>query len=216
MKSVLFLILFMFSMSSYGKTIKVAVLDTGFKVKKAKYIKLCGSGHKDFTGQGLEDVHGHGTNITGLVSQGNKDIDYCVVIVKIFGWLAPLETSIKALNYVRTLDVDIVNLSYGGKVFSYREQQAVLKLLDKGVMVVAAAGNEGDNLDRKCNYFPACYDKRIHNIGNIGYKTNYGKKHIDIIIDGNNKTSLGLTMSGTSQSAAIYTQRMIRKLRKKK
>src|SRR5690606_17888997 len=72
-----------------AKPIIIAVIDTGIsdKLKDGKF--LCKMGHKDFTGTGLNDVHGHGTHVSGLIHQHaaktadwNKSANYCQVILK--------------------------------------------------------------------------------------------------------------------------------------
>ncbi len=206
MRHFLFLISFLFSLDVLSGTIKVAVLDTGFDMDNPRYVKLCKDGHKDFTNTSLSDKNGHGSNIAGLIAKNNKKTDYCLIILKIFGGKkSTIYTSTAALKYAYDINVDIVNLSYGGKGYNVFEGRAIHNLLDKGVRVIAAAGNENTDLNKNCNYYPACYDKRIEVVGNFHKKSNYGDKHVDIVIDGNNKRAMGYTLTGTSQSAAIRT-----------
>ena len=200
-----------FSTICQGKTVKIAVIDTGFDFKKSKSVKLCKSGHKDFTGTGIHDLNGHGTNVAGLIAKGNVNVDYCLVIVKGLGGIFPFASSIAALRYVKHLDVDMINLSYGGLSTSVEERRHIKDILGKGIKVVAAAGNEDIDLNKECSYFPACYDKRIIVVGNYGTNTNYGNKHVDVVINGNKKRALGITLSGTSQSTAVYTGMLLKK-----
>ena len=66
------------------------------------------------------------------------------------------------------------------------------------------------NLDTLCNYFPACYDKRINVIGakNVS-KSNYGHV-VDYVLNGKNRKAFGVNLTGTSQSTAVFTGLMIR------
>jgi subtilisin family serine protease len=142
-----------------AKTIKIAVIDTGFDFdsswnnapkdadgKQLRKPKLCNEGHKDFTGKGMQDNIGHGTHVAGVIAKFAEDADYCIVILKIFesqkSSTKTMGFSVAALKYASTLDIDIVNYSGGGDTFSIEEYLAVKKLLDKGVVFVAAAGNE--------------------------------------------------------------------------
>lgn len=207
------LLILLFSCISYGKTVKIAVIDTGFNMEYKKKVKFCHGEHRDFTNTDLKDRHGHGTNIVGLISKNNQNIDYCIVILKFYnmGESSGLSETINALKYAQKIKVNIINLSLGGKNPSASEKIQILRLLDEGVKIVAAAGNNKNNLDKSCDYYPACYDKRILVIGNKSKVSNYGKI-VDEIIDGQNQYAFGILMSGTSQSAAIKTRRLIKEI----
>ena len=65
--------------------ITIAVIDTGLRkdIVEQGYSKgICKIGHKDFTGTGINDDHGHGTNISGLIHKYAKGLKYCQVIIK--------------------------------------------------------------------------------------------------------------------------------------
>lgn len=213
MRYLIILLFYAFSIQSYAKTIRVAVVDTGFNTAYMNNIKFCNNITYDITGEGITDVNGHGTNIAGLIAKNNEKIDYCLIIIKFMHKSSLLNTGyyFKALETVLELKPDIVNLSLGGPGFYRFEEQAIKKLLNSNIHVVAAAGNESMNLNIKCNFYPACLDRRINVIGNKSPSSNYGRT-VDEIIDGNNQTALGIKLSGTSQSTAIFTQRLIRKL----
>ena len=57
-----------------SKTLVVAVIDTGIDAQAFNRHVLCKTGHKDFTGTGIQDRHGHGTHISGLIDQYAKSI----------------------------------------------------------------------------------------------------------------------------------------------
>lgn len=205
----------LFNPVSQAKTIKIAVIDTGIELVKRKNVKLCLHGHRDYTQTTLNDSVGHGTNVSGLIAQGNQHIDYCLIIIKFYNNTNKNASYalLLSLLQVSLIDVDIVHLSLGGKGGYNAEKNLIKRILDQGKIIVAAAGNNGENLNKNCNYYPACYDDRIHVVGNTGKTANYGNKYIDATINGNNKTALGITQSGSSQSAAIYTGKLIRKLK---
>ena len=176
-----------------AKPIIVAVIDTGIAsdLKGANF--LCKMGHKDFTGTGIEDHHGHGTHISGLIDQYAKDIvfkspfkirentntiekllstkiDYCQVIIKYYDPAAKVDNNryVKALQYAINLKVDIINYSGGGTNYVKEEEFLIKKALRMGIKVVVAAGNEYSNIDKsgKC-YYPACLDPRLYVVGNL-------------------------------------------------
>lgn len=181
--------------ASKVKKLKVAVIDTGIDPKLLKGNSYCPSGHKDFTDKGLDDHHGHGTHISGIIDQYAKNyifdgkmaknidkinVDYCQIILKYWDNAAdvnaqPLKATIAAFKYAMEQKVDIINYSGGGDDFSKEEQALVKKALDMGIKIVAAAGNGardksgtmvGYDLDVK-PYYPAMYDPRIYVVGNI-------------------------------------------------
>lgn len=226
------------------KKILVAIIDTGIDAGLMNDPSICPSGHKDFTGQGLVDNHGHGTNISGIIDQYAKnyiltrdidqikglskvDIDYCQIIIKYYdpkmAASESLKNSRKAIRWAIDHKVDIINYSAGGDEFDLKEKALIVEALNKGIKVVAAAGNDGRNID-KVKYYPASYDKRIYIVGNlvseqgrfIANSSNTGKTvntweigtHIFSRLPGN---SFGY-MSGTSQATAVKSGKLVREL----
>ncbi len=206
------------SESKPNKIIRIAVLDSGFtRTEYSKNVKLCETGHKDFTGTGLEDNHGHGTHIVNTIVSNLKTDNYCIILVK---WYdpntIPPPTNSKAFEYLNDIDVDIVNYSAGGPSHSEYEDYVLAGLLESGVKIFVAAGNDSQNLDKKCNYYPACYRlRKLEVVGNIQKdgkrrpSTNYGKVvtrweiGVDVVQD---TGKYGVRpMTGTSQSCALAT-----------
>lgn len=165
----------------------VAVIDTGIDESLMSQPWICKYGHKDFTGAGLKDNHGHGTHIAGLVEQyakgvvfnigknTSKDIDnasadFCVIIIKYYDPKRPnsdnLANTIASFKWAIDQKVDIINYSGGGTSFSKEEYEVVEMALNKGIKFVAAAGNERSDIDKN-KYYPAMYDDRIIRVGNL-------------------------------------------------
>lgn len=224
------------------KKIVVAVIDTGISTELLKGNSYCEDGHKDFTGTGLQDTHGHGTHISGIIDQyaknyiftkgkAPKDIDklhenYCQIIIKYYDPKAVksdnLKNTIESFRWAIDHKVDVINYSGGGLEFSKEEKAVVEEALDKGIKVVAAAGNEKSDID-KYKYYPAMYDKRIYIVGNIvgesrviAASSNRGKS-INTWEIGTNvlsrlpNNSYGY-MTGTSQSTAIKSGKLVREM----
>ena len=221
------------------KPVIVAVIDTGFDFKsdwaaiikaypKFRKPRTCKYGNVDFTGTGLEDRHGHGTHVAGLIAQYADNSNYCLVIMKYFDKATDssdhLDDTAKAFQRAIDLKVDIINYSGGGEEYSKNECTLIKKALNAGIVVVAAAGNEGKNInDRK--YYPAMCDDRVKAVGNI-YNTGEYVQSSNFTDDGPksrhlynqigyNIMSLApnnqlFIMTGTSQSAAIQTGKIIK------
>jgi len=173
------------------------------------------------------DYHGHGTHVAGIIKGVYEDVK--IIPVKYFNQNASgeqnLENSIKALEYAVDLGVDIINYSGGGPEADpknkKRELAIVKKAQKKGIILVAAAGNNGSNIDiKQNNYFPASYN--LDNIISVGAynedlqlisSSNYGVKTVEVAAPGykinSSTTSMGTTdafaMSGTSQATAFVS-----------
>jgi len=215
---------------SVKKPIVVAVIDTGLDVENFKdKVKLCKFGHKDFTGTGLKDNHGHGTHISGLIDKNAGSANYCQVILKFYDSSSLAQNAMinteKAFRTAIDLKVDIINYSGGGKESSIREKALVQEALDKGITVVVAAGNDKCDMDSGCTYYPAMYDSRIIVVGNLSQErvpaksSNYGsivdewEFGVDVksyCADG----EFGCKMTGTSQATAIQSGKTIKSLDK--
>ncbi len=176
----------------------------------------------------LDDNHGHGTHIAGIVGAeaGNhKGIsgispEVSLMILKYFDPKVPnndnLKNTISSIEYAVKMGAHIINYSGGGTDFSPEEHDAIEKAEAKGILFVAAAGNERSNSD-KFHYYPADYKlKNIISVTAIDPTTevlsssNYGTETVDIAAPGQNilsclpQNTYGL-MTGTSQATAFVT-----------
>lgn len=216
MKLFLFLVVFcqIWTFEAQAKLIKVAIIDTGLELNRFSQANLCIGEHLDLTGEGLDDFNGHGTNVTGLiVANAGDPSTYCIVIIKAYAMKSvPIRSWVdEAMVYAATINADVVNVSGGGYGWSEIEHNGVKALLNSKGILVAAAGNNRINLNGRCNYYPACYDKRIVVVGANEPFSNTGKI-IDIKISGKDRTAFGITMTGTSQATAIVAGGIIKNL----
>lgn len=193
------------------KLVRIAVIDTGYNVE-FNTLKLCNKG-LDFTGTGLNDNIGHGNNVAHIIANRLTDLNYCIYPIKVFDvddGIFNLKRILQGLHAAYKFKPDIINLSYGGTGEFVIEWLYIKFLLDKNITIVAAAGNLATNLDKKCNYFPACYDDRIITVGNLNEsgkrqsKSNYGH-YVKKWNVGTNVFAGGYSLTGTSQATAIET-----------
>jgi subtilisin family serine protease len=151
-----------------GTGVGIAVLDSGMDPNHAAFTVESGSVSrvafsKDFTGENrIDDVYGHGTHVAsiaagnGQVSNGSyrgiapnaKLVNLRVLNSQGKGTVSQLLAAIDWIKSNRTTyNIRVVNLSLGtAAVDSYTVDPlclAVRGLVDAGVVVVAAAGNEG-------------------------------------------------------------------------
>lgn len=153
-----------------GKGVKVAVIDTGIYTKHPDLEVTKGFSVVGYT-DSFEDDNGHGTKVAGIVAAKNNSFgivgmapDVDLYVVKAFdesgdGYHSNL---IKAIDWAVKQKVDIINLSVGSSTYSKGLLTAVNDAYDKGVLIVAAAGN-GGNLEGKGDQveFPAAFESAI-------------------------------------------------------
>ncbi len=166
------------------------------------------------------DAHGHGTHVSGIIKSVFPKVK--LLSLKYYNRKASgkenLDSTIKALRYAVEKNVDIINYSGGGPEPDLEELEILKQAEAKGILIVAAAGNEESNIDVKKNaYFPASYgltniitvtahDKNLQ----ILTSSNYGKNSVDISAPGHRiKSSLqggrAGFLTGTSQATAFVS-----------
>ncbi len=216
-----------------NKDIVVAVVDTGIQGDHAFLAKnIYVPGKKasvtnygvDFSGEKItntpSDAHGHGTHVAGIVKSIFPEVK--ILALKYYNPKASgqqnLDATIKALQYAVDNNVDVINYSGGGPEASVEELRVLKQAEKKGILVIAAAGNERSNIDDKRHaYYPASYGlTNIITVGahddglNIIPSSNYGKNSVDIAAPGHRirsaipGNSAGY-MTGTSQATAFVT-----------
>lgn len=169
----------------------------------------------------LQDHHGHGTHIAGILHDELKRLklesQVCFQILKYYDSDEPANNLLKASNdsfrYALENQSKLVNYSGGGYSYNKEEVQWIQKLAEKRVPVVAAMGNQRLNTD-ETPFFPASYTtENIFAIGaantnqTMANFSNFGKKRFDFLAPGVLVESFGLNnskayLSGTSQATA--------------
>ncbi len=126
--------------------------------------------------------------------------------------------AIECINYAIEHGADVINASYGSDSGSSIVTAAIRRARDADIIFVAAAGNDGEDLDIS-SAFPANY--LIDNIvsvanstrlGDLSTTSNYGSGIVDLAAPGSNILSLSasgnnatLLASGTSMAAPMVT-----------
>jgi subtilisin family serine protease len=222
----LFLILISLPCVSYSRGIaKIAVIDTGLDVNDDRFKELI-CGYRDLTGEGIEDKHGHGTHIAGLIKQYAENAHYCLYIIKFYSERASnfsnTSRMAEAIRDAANSGAKIVNISGGGGSFSEIEYLAIKN--HPKVRFIVAAGNDGANLDKSTyKYYPACYNlKNITAVGALGtnnkrlHDSNYGSNIKTWEVGENILSTLpngeNGVFSGTSMATAIHTGKVIHEL----
>ncbi|MCP3738408.1 S8 family peptidase [Rossellomorea sp. BNER] len=209
-----------------GKDVVIAVLDTG-----------CDHEHPDLEGriiggrnfttdddgdpENVTDYNGHGTHVSGTMAANENSLgvigvapEASLLIVKVlagergsgqYDWI------VSGIQYAIDQKVDIISMSLGGPNDYKPLHDVIKKAVDANILVVCAAGNEGDE-DHSTEEFsyPAGYNEVI-SVGAIdfdrrsSYFTN-SNNEVDLVAPGEDIISTVpgekyAKYSGTSMSA---------------
>jgi len=201
--------------------IRIAVIDSGINITPEIKPFMCVNGEEDMTGAGPKDTHGHGTNIAHLIARNLDPTKHCLVSIKYFQTglysVYNLQYEIQAFKRAVAIGSKYINLSSGGGEPSAEEISIIKKALSKNIRVIVAAGNEGQDLSMNCNYFPACSvkDDNFYVVGNkyldgrMVPSSNFNGP-VRAYRTGVDCKAGGCTMSGTSQSTAIFTGELVK------
>jgi serine protease len=121
------------------------------------------------TGNWYEHGGPHGTHVAGTIAALNNGLGVRGVIgsnpslhiIKVFnesGWGYSSDL-VAAINRCKDAGADVVNMSLGGSGSSNTERNGIQAAADAGMLLIAAAGNDGDpNKTTDIESFPASYD----------------------------------------------------------
>ena len=121
----------------------------------------------------LQDRHGHGTHIAGLIaSTGSTTANpNCKVI-----GVAPnvslmilkyydsnnnennIVNTIKSIEYAINNGANIINYSGGGPGSNQKEKTLIAKAADKNIIFISASGNNSTEIGKNVKYYPASYE----------------------------------------------------------
>ncbi|EWG10090.1 S8 family peptidase [Cytobacillus firmus] len=208
-----------------GKGIKIAVLDTGCDISHPD-LKDRVTGGRNFTDDdnsdpnSFKDYNGHGTHVAGTIAayENNAGVigvapEAELLIVKVLNkdGSGQYEWIIKGIHYAIEQNADIISMSLGGPADVPELHDAIKAAVNKNILVVCAAGNEGDGDDSTDEFaYPGCYNEVI-SVGAINLErdsSDFTNSHneIDLVAPGEGILSTFLngkyaTLSGTSMAA---------------
>ncbi|MBS4189581.1 S8 family peptidase [Bacillus sp. FJAT-49705] len=208
-----------------GKGVTVAVLDTGCDISHPD-LKESIIGGRNFSSDDkgnpelFKDYNGHGTHVAGTIAARENNLgvvgvapEASLLIVKVlnkngsgqYSWI------INGINYAIEQKVDIISMSLGGPNDVPALYEAIKKAVDNNILVVCAAGNEGDGDDSTDEFaFPGSYNDVISvasiNLERRSSEFSNSNNEIDVVAPGEEILSTYLngkyaTLSGTSMAA---------------
>lgn len=157
----------------------------------------------------------HGTAVAGIIGArasngiGITGVNHAVKLMTVRAIRASntisLADELEALSYVLDMklsgvNIRVVNMSYGGIPFSHAEKDAIEALIQQGIVVCAAAGNQRRNNDTS-PFYPASHSldgliavaavNQKGELANFPFngKSHYGRTNVDLAAPGLNIVS---------------------------
>ena len=154
--------------TTMGQNVVVAVLDEGINPNHEEFAdKYMGIVYVNDIGQGTSFGTGHGNHVAGIIGAavnnkagGAGIAPYASLLsINMFDETGDSSDAVlcAAINRAIVYKADIINMSIGNYWYSEAANQVIQNAYQKGVVMVAAAGNEGTDLKN----FPAAYDHVI-------------------------------------------------------
>ncbi|QDP50428.1 MAG: putative intracellular serine protease [Prokaryotic dsDNA virus sp.] len=202
-------------------------LDSTMRTKTGKGVKICicdtgMPNHRDFNNGNIKlaesfiggdgdvvDYNGHSTHVGGIILEiaRESDLFFAKVLDKNGG--GSITGVAAGINWCVDSKADIINLSLGSSQPSPIMKKAIDRAIEKGILVIAAAGNEGQNPNGNSMGYPAKYEETIA-IGSINknldvsYFSSSGEQG-DVVAPGESILSTWLNdeyiiLSGTSMA----------------
>jgi RHS repeat-associated protein len=174
----------------------------------------------------IQDEQGHGTAVAGIIAaEGNNSLGVTGVM-----WRASLMSlrvldntgmgdvanAVEAIDYAVAHGAQVINLSWGTTGESLALKQAIERALQRDVVVVCSAGNNGQDLDTS-PYYPASFGLKdlitvaaTDNLDQPAIWSNWGARKVTVASPGTNilTTQRGgayWNVTGTSAAAPLVT-----------
>lgn len=177
-----------------GKNVKVAVMDSGIDAGNVKV-----KGYRNFVQEDalvptyFEDLSGHGTSIAGVINDIAPESQIYSVKVMNSQNIASLSDVVMGIYWCIENDIDIINMSFGTNVKSEILQKAIRDASNAGILLIAAAGNNGNNGGVE---YPAAFDEvmAVGAVDSLAQKTQESAvgEEIDLVAPGQQIVSEGL------------------------
>lgn len=142
----------LYSMQANGQGIRVGIIDSGIDIHHPDILV---SGGVSFLDDTFNDTNGHGTEIAGIIAAQLNNLGIKglapnteVYALKAFNASGTASHSniIAAIDWAIENDINILNMSFGGKENGQALQSAIQAAWDAGILLVSASGNEGQSI----------------------------------------------------------------------
>jgi subtilisin family serine protease len=194
----------------------------------------------DATGDPMDSsTNSHGTHVAGIIAANGSVLGLApnskIMALSFFDFddAGTIDQSVRCIDYAIANGAKIINASYGGYASNANqrkvEKDAIDRALERGVIFIAAAGNDGVNNDQVNSFvdengnlqvgraYPASHEQEnvisvasVDSSGSLVDSSNFGPTHVDLAAPGNLILSTvrnqGWTLlSGTSMAAPFVS-----------
>lgn len=150
-----------YSSSATGSGIHAYIMDSGIRSTHSEFTGRVGTGI-DYVNEGSEDCLGHGTHVAGTVGGTTYGVAPDVILhnVKFITCSnsATLSDTVAGVDWIAANHIQPAVANFSWHYESSSVSNAVVGLVNSGVSVVAAAGNNNANA---CNQIPASVSTAI-------------------------------------------------------
>lgn len=199
------------ALAELDKEIVIAVIDRGVDINHPKFKGRLIEGKDFLDGSPMKDDNGHGTHVAGIIAanadgggvrgvtpKNVKILPLKVLSDQINGFVFTRERGGRkqnilitdiiadAINYAAEANVDVINMSLGWpkSINTPRVEEALDNAAAKGIVLVAAAGNNNKNVPLwPCSHAAVICVGSMNNQGDISEFSNHGGK-VDLITSG--------------------------------
>lgn len=212
---------------SNSETIGVAVLDTGLNTSHPDLADRIIAGYDYVTkSSDVIDQDGHGTLVSGFIAAtanngngisgvaGSANIKIAPYRVGVDG-LSVSNICAALMNAADRPDIKVINMSYGGYEYNNSEAAAIQYAKDRGKILVAASGNEGEPAKPEAGSlsYPASYDGVISvaattNLNNRAAFSQYNKM-VDLAAPGTNVYTTTVAGGYTEESGTSFSSPIV-------
>lgn len=207
-----------------GQGVKVAVVDSGIDGSHRDLRPNLKGGINLVTpGASYLDDNGHGTHVAGTIAAADTGKGllgvapeaelYAVKVLNQWGD-GTILNAINAIDWCLGQGIHIVNMSFGTDKYSQALEEAVRVAYRRGLIIVAAAGNDGGpgTVDYPSVFEQTLSVAAVDGRGRLARFTSYGPE-VDLLAPGNNILSTYrwgsyVRLSGSSMATAHITGAM--------
>lgn len=160
----------------------------GWNAEKDNGNPMDGNAHGTHCAGTIGAEHNNGVGVAGVMSE----VKLMAVKFLTDSGSGNLADAVEAIDYATKMNVDIMSNSWGGGGFSQALADSIKAAQDKGIVFVAAAGNDGANNDSRASY-PANY--QFDNVISVASHTaqdtlssfsNFGRRTVHVAAPGSN------------------------------